>query len=418
LESLRDRFAGLAQRRAAVDAEKAALVGDERTYTQQLDLLRYQTSEIAAARLRSDEEAGLEREHRLASNAARLLELTQSALGQLADEDGGVFSRLGALGRTLQDLARLDPEAGNLTALHGQATLTLRELPGELQRYADRLELDPGRLRELEERLNLVHGLKRKYGTSLADVIAFGEEARQRLLSLEQRDVQLARLKAERARLDAELRQEGEALTARRRRLIPKLEKAVAAQLADLGFQRSHFEVELKTEGVTDPSGAPARLPLSGWDAVEFQFAPNPGEPPRPLRAIASSGEMARVMLALKTVLAAQDDIPVLVFDEVDANVGGETAGVLGVKMQELAARRQVLCITHLAPVAAAAAAHFVVTKEFRESRTLTEIRALDGEERVTELARMMGGRGSAARRHAEALLGAKRLGASPEELG
>jgi DNA repair protein RecN (Recombination protein N) len=406
LESVREQFAERVRQRAAVDVEKAALVVDDATYTRQLDLVRFQASEIAAARLHPDEEAALERDHRLASNAARLLELSQTALRQLADEEGSVTGQWGTLGRTLQDLTRLDPEAESLAALHAQAASALRELQSELNRYADRLQLDPDRLRELEERLNLIHGLKRKYGTTLADVIAFGEEAHRKLLALEQRDAELTRLNAERARLDQELRRVGAELTARRRKLIPRLEKAVTRELADLGFQQSHFGVELKTEALASEPGGLSRPASSGLDSVEFQFAPNPGEPPRPLRAVASSGEMARVMLALKTVLAAQDDIPVLVFDEVDANVGGETAVVVGTKMGQLAAQRQVLCITHLAPVAAAATAHFVVTKEARQARTVTTIHPLARTERVTELARMLGGQSAAARRHAETLLG------------
>jgi DNA repair protein RecN (Recombination protein N) len=146
-------------------------------------------------------------------------------------------------------------------------------------------------------------------------------------------------------------------------------------------------------------------MAASGLDTIEFQFAPNVGEPAKPLRAIASSGEMARVMLALKTVLAQVDEIPVLVFDEVDANVGGETANVVGEKMRQIARQRQVLCITHLAPVAASAAAHYVVTKQIKDGRTISEIALLDKKERVTELARMLGGQSGAARKHAEELL-------------
>jgi DNA repair protein RecN (Recombination protein N) len=402
---MRERFAELIRRRTTLDAEKAALIVDERTYAQQLDLLRFQTNEIAAARLQPDEELDLDRHHRLASHAARLLELTQTARRQLADDEGAVTGQMAALGRTLHELPRLDAEAGNLTALHEQAASALRELQAELARYADKLELDPARLRELEERLDLVQGLKRKYGTTLADVIAFGEQAREKLVSLEQRDAELARLNGERAKLDRELRQAGETLSAQRRKVIPKLVMAVTSQLADLGFKQSHFGIQLKTDVPGVESTVEPRPAASGFDSVEFQFAPNPGEPPRPLRAIASSGELARVMLGLKTVLAAQDNVPVLVFDEVDANVGGETAAVVGQKMHRLGAKRQVLCITHLAPVAATAAAHYLVTKELRQARTVTGIHRLEPEERVTELARMLGGQSEESRRHAKALL-------------
>ena len=173
-------------------------------------------------------------------------------------------------------------------------------------------------------------------------------------------------------------------------------------QLGALGFKQSHFDVAISTGAQTTPG---SQLSSSGLDTIEFQFAPNPGEPPRPLRAIASSGEMARVMLALKTVLAAVDEIPVLVFDEVDANVGGETANAVGEKMRQIAKRRQVLCITHLAPVAAHADAHYVVSKQVKAGRTTSEIELLEKTNRVMELARMLGGQSDAARKHAEALL-------------
>jgi DNA repair protein RecN (Recombination protein N) len=412
LQSMRDTFAELVRRRGALEAEKAALIVDERTYAQQLDLLRFQVREITDARLHPDEEAQLEQDYQRASNASRLLELSQAALNLLGEEDNSLQSQAASLGRTLQELQRLDAGAASLTALHEQAVTALGELQTELFRYTDRVELDPARLRELEERLNLVHSLKRKYGATLGKVIAFGDESARRLQSLEQRDEELNRLNAALAKLDAEILRAGQELSAQRRKLIPQLSKAVVKQLAALGFQQSKFDVAITT--LSDPTlhgtrntEHASRLAPHGLDTIEFQFAPNPGEPPRPLRAVASSGEMARVMLALKTVLAAVDEIPVLVFDEVDANVGGETANAVGEKMLQIAKRRQVLCITHLAPVAAHSDAHYVVSKQMKAGRTITEIALLGKTERVTELARMLGGQSAAARQHAEALLGA-----------
>ncbi len=400
LESEREAFAARVRRRAALAAEKAALVVDERTYAQQLDLLRFQADEITAAALQPDEETALQQEHQRVSNAAKLLQLSQTALAQLAEDDPSLLGQAGTLGRLVQELARVDPSAQPLLATHGLLASAARELQDELSRYADKLETDPGRLQQLEERLNLLQSLKRKYGPTLAAVVAFGEEARGKLRQLEERDTELARLNAALAAVDEELRQAGRELSAHRRKVIPRLSQAVTRQLGDLGFKQSQFGVALTT-----PDPAPGAPPATGWDTVEFQFAPNPGEPARPLRAIASSGEMARVMLALKTVLAAEDEIPVLVFDEVDANVGGETARVVGEKMRQLGAKRQVLCVTHLPQVAAQAQAHFVVTKESQGDRTVSHIRRLDRNERVTELARMLGGQSATARRHAEALL-------------
>ena len=265
------------------------------------------------------------------------------------------------------------------------------------------MDVDPARLAELEERLNLIHSLKRKYGATLAEIIAFGDEAKQKLQSLESRDAELARLNAELQKLDAEILRAGQNLSARRKKIIPQLAKAVSKQLDDLGFKQSKFDVRLRVRRRESIVRAPA-LPTHRR-RIEFQFAPNPGEPAKPLRAIASSGEMARVMLALKTVLAAEDEIPVLIFDEVDANVGGETANAVGEKMKQIAARRQVLCITHLPQVAAPAARP--LRRDQADQRWPHDFGDPPArkKERVTELARMLGGQTDAARKHAEALL-------------
>lgn len=395
LEKQREEFGELVRRRAALEAEKSALVVDEKTYAQQLDLLRFQVQEISAARLQPGEAAEVEAEFHRASNGAKLLQLSQTALEVLSESDGSLLTQAGAVGRTLQELQRVDAGAASLVEQHAQATENLRELQSAISHYADKVDVDPARLAELEERLNLLHTLKRKYGPSIAEVIACGDEAKDKLRALESRDAELARLNAALEKLDAELQKSGKALTAARKKVIPPLAKAASKQLEDLGFKQSKFDVTL----------AAAEIASSGLDAVEFQFSPNIGEPLKPLRAIASSGEMARVMLALKTVLAAEDEIPVLVFDEVDANVGGETANAVGEKMQQIAAKRQVICITHLPQVAAPADAHYVVTKQVRDGRTISEITLLDKKSRVAELTRMLGGQGDAARKHAEALL-------------
>ncbi len=402
LQPVREAFGELVRRRTGLEAEKSALVVDEKTYAQQLDLLRFQAREIKDAKLQPDEEVELEQDYQRASNAAKLLELSQTALNLMSEDDNSLLSQASSLGRTLHELQRVDAAAAPISELHAQALNALSELQTELSRYTDRIELDPARLRELEDRLNLVHSLKRKYGATLGDVIAFGDEAARKLQSLEQRDEELGRINAALAKLDAEILRAGKELSAQRRKLVPQLSKAVVKELGALGFKQSHFDVSISTSTQTVLG---SQLSSSGLDTIEFQFAPNPGEPPRPLRAIASSGEMARVMLALKTVLAAVDEIPVLVFDEVDANVGGETANAVGEKMRQIAKQRQVLCITHLAPVAAHAHAHYVVSKQVKAGRTTSEIELLEKTNRVMELARMLGGQSDAARKHAEALL-------------
>jgi DNA repair protein RecN (Recombination protein N) len=405
LDGERGAFAELIRRRNALEAEKSALIVDEQTYIQQLDLLRFQVNEIAAANLQPQEEDQVEQHYRRASNSSKLLQLSQAALDIVSENETSLITQAGIVGRTLQELQRIDESGVSLVTLHEQAVSALNELQTALSHYSDKVDLDPAQLQQLEERLNLIHSLKRKYGGTVAAILAFGEEAARRLQSLEQRDAELHRINTELQALATELWQAGQALSAKRRKIIPQLNKAASQQLADLGFKQSRLEIALTTLSQSDFTHHASRLTPQGLDSVEFQFAPNPGEPTLPLRAIASSGELARVMLALKTVLAAEDQIPVLVFDEVDANVGGETANAVGEKMRQISRNRQVLCITHLPQVAAPASAHFVATKQLKAGRTISEITLLDKQDRVTELARMLGGQTQAARKHAEALL-------------
>src|SRR5258706_10168443 len=372
LEKERASFGDLVRRQAAIEAEKSTLIVDEKTYAQQLDLLRFQVKEISSARLEPGEDEDVEEKFNRASNAARLLELSQAALNALSENENSLLTQAGVIGRTLQELQRVDIGATPLVELHGQAAGAWRELQTELSRYAEKVDVDPAQLQQLEARLDLFHSLKRKYGATLAGVIAFGEEAKGKLQSLESRDAELARLNAELEKLDVQLLSAGRKISAARKKVIPQHAKAVGKQLADLGFKQSKFDVAMcscdaSSQGVVatpssrehqngdgtspSPSATRASQLRTGLDEIEFQFAPNPGEPAKPLRAIASSGEMARVMLALKTVLAAEDEIPVLIFDEVDANIGGETANAVGEKMKQIAAQGQVLCITHLPQV-------------------------------------------------------------------
>ncbi len=401
LSPRRDAFAELVRRRTLLGREKAELIVDEATYARELDLLRFQVREITDARLQPGEDELIEAEHHRASNDARLLELAHGALEGLSEGEDPVISRLAQVGRALHELRRLDPTATPLTVTLDQAADTLRELQQAVTRYAEAAEVDPARRAVLEERLNLLHGLRRKYAPTLSDVIAFGADAVQKLAVLEGRDAELARLQAALGRLDHELLAAGNGLSAERRQHAPRLARAVGRELSALGFRQSGLEIRLQPAVGRD---TPETADPTGMDSCEFLFAPNPGEPARPLRAIASSGELARVMLAFKTVLAAEDEVPVLVFDEVDANVGGETAGAVGARMARIALQHQVLCITHLAAVAALGAAHHVVTKDVEAGRTISRIEPVTGAARIDELARMLGG-GAAARRHAESML-------------
>ena len=403
LEKQRANFAVLVDLRAGLAAQKAELIVDEDAYARELDLLRFQVSEIESAQLKATEEEELEQAFQRATHSARLAELSAEARQLIDSGEPNTTDLSSALGRALQEMAGIDSGAESLladqTAISGQ----LADLGAAVADYAERLSLDPVQMKLVEERYNLVQSLKRKFGSTLSKVIAFGDNASKRLAALEGRDEELARLNADSAKLDEQIQTLGQALSAARKAIAPKLVEEAERQLNDLGFLQSRFDVEF-----IDPSElgqAETAVSRTGFDQIEFLFAPNPGEPFKPLKAIASSGEMARVMLALKTVLATQDTIPILVFDEVDSNLGGETAGVVGEKMKQIGGNRQVLCISHLAPVAAAGHRHYFVSKEVVEGRTLTRVTQLDVESRLDELTRMLGGGGAAARQHAEELL-------------
>ena len=403
LEKQRDDFASLVDLRAGLAAQKAELIVDEDVYARELDLLRFQVSEIESAQLKPAEEPELEQAFQRATHSARLGELSAEARQLIDSGEPSVTDLSSALGRALQEMAGIDAGAESLLAEQTAISEQFADLGAAVADYAERLSLDPAQMKLVEERYNLVQTFKRKYGSTLPEVIAFADNASERLSALEGRDEELARLNAEAAKLDEQIQTLAQALSAARKAIAPKLVEEAERQLNDLGFLQSRFDVE-----IIDPSElgqAEAAVSRTGFDQIEFLFAPNPGEAFKPLKAIASSGEMARVMLALKTVLATQDSIPILVFDEVDSNLGGETAGVVGKKMNQIGGNRQVLCITHLAPVAAAGHRHYLVSKEVVDARTLTRVTQLDGESRVEELTRMLGGGGAAARQHAEELL-------------
>ena len=380
----------------ALIAEHAALSSSESSLERELDLLRHQAREIEAAALREDEEAELVARYHVATNSRRLVELSTQIARRLADADDALLPGLAELTRLFRELEKLDPSTAPLAQTQADALAGLEDTVRELERYAGRLDLDPAQLAELEERVTLLETLKRKYGPGIPDVIAFGQQAAERLRKIESRGEELARLAREMESARCALMAAGEKLGDRRKAAAPKLAADVCGQLRDLGFKKSGFEIALAALEKPGPHGL---------EAAEFLFAPNPGEPLKPLKAIASSGEISRVMLAVKSSLAGQDTIALLVFDEIDANVGGEIAHTVGAKMRSLGERHQVLCITHLPQVAAAAESQFVVTKEFRDERTHSRLSAVEGGARVEEIARMLGGKSESALAHARELL-------------
>ena len=377
-------------------AELEELRHAENASEQEVELLRYQIQEIDAANMKPEDEQDLEDRWRRASNASRLVESTANAVASLNGEEG-ILKQLAEVQRLVRDLEKLDPSIQDRTASLETAVLELQDLESNLSEYAEELDINPAEAAALEERINLLESLKRKYGPLLSDVAARRESAAARLDTIENRGEKLATLEIEVADSRAALETAGKTLTTARRKAAPKLAKEIADELKDLGFNQSSFEVPLQS--LAEPGA-------QGFESTEFQFGPNPGEPLLPLRQIASSGEISRVMLAVKSALANQDATPLMVFDEIDANVGGEIARAVGRKMAALGTRHQVVAITHFPQVAASATRHFVVEKEVSGGRTRSRLFPVSGETRIQELVRMLGGGGEQARAMAASLLG------------
>jgi DNA repair protein RecN (Recombination protein N) len=342
------------------------------------------------------EEEEIEKRYKLTSSSKRLIELAGAAANKLSEADESVLSQLAETQRLLRELEKIDISTAEIASEHAAAVVQLSEIARSLSDYAEKLDLDPEQLTALEQRVSLFETLKRKYGGSIAEVIEFGRRAAERMQKIEGRDAELERLTKEIAEVRAQMNRAGDALRKLRAKAAPKLSETIRKNLRDLGFRQSEFEARLSL--VEEPHA-------NGFDSVELLFSPNPGEPLKLLRAIASSGEISRLMLAIKSALAAHDSIPLLVFDEIDTNVGGEIAHAVGAKMRTLGNEHQLICITHLAPVAASASSHFVVTKDVVRGRTFSNLCEVTGKARREEIARMLGGKSESALQLAASLL-------------
>jgi len=404
--ALLDRFGELGQHVAEVSAahrrwratvaEAAEMLTDVHELVRRVELLRHQAEEIAAAGLRPGEDEELEQQLRVAANAEAIARAADAAVRALRDEAGALDALATAraeLGAAATHDERFAELLSRATSLEAEAT----ELARDAAELGERVDLDPASRAAAEERLALLYDLKRKYGERLEAVIAFGMTAADELARLEGQEATRERLRADETRLHGELERQAATLRGERQAAAARLAGSVNAELPPLGLPADAFGVELE----------PVEIGPNGGDRVTFTFAPNPGEPPRPLARIASGGEASRLSLALKVVLAAADETPVLVFDEVDAGIGGRHATALGERLRALAAFHQVLCVTHLAQVAAFADAHVHVGKRVVGGRTVAEATVLDAEARARELAAMLAGEGAGdeARAAADALL-------------
>ncbi len=396
-----DHFAGgepgrpLAEFYRDLRASEAALErlrGDRREAERRREMLEFQAGEIEKAELRLGEEEALRLEKTRQANAGRLAGLSSEAYALLYDDEAAVLGRLGQVFRHIEELAAIDPEFQQDLEGKSSVMAPLEDMALRLRDYREALEVSPGRLDEIESRLAQIERLKKKYGASVEEVSAFGERCRRELDGLGTPEEQERQLE-ERCRQQASTYLErARVLSKRRRAAASDLRGRMQAELGELAMEKTRFDVAFTP---ADPEAAAASS--AGWserglERVEFLLSPNPGEELRPLARIASGGELSRLMLALKSVVG--DDAPglTLVFDEVDAGIGGRVAEVVGRKLKTIAARQQVLCVTHLPQIAAFADQHLAVRKQVQEGRTVTTVEGLGDEGRIEEVARMLGG--------------------------
>jgi DNA repair protein RecN (Recombination protein N) len=400
-EELRERVASLVAKFRAARTEVERMRAAERDRAQREDLLRFQLSELDGARLRPGEEEELRLERRRLQHGDKLAAGLAEVAALLDDDRDSATARLHRATRLLGDLARLDPAFAAPVEPLDAAAAQLEEALAAARTLRDSVTLEPGRLEALDERLDALTRLKRKYGDTEAAMLKFRDEAAAELDRLSRHEEIRAAEERRLGELQAELAQAATTLSDRRQRGAERLAPAVERELRALGMERSVFRIGLERTELEDVSPR-------GLERVEFRLSTNPGEEVRPLARVASGGELSRTMLGLQTILAKADRVPTMVFDEVDAGIGGRVASVVAQKLATAAEGRQVLCVTHLAPIAARASHHVRVIKNLRAGRTRVAAEVLAGDARVEEIARMLAGDRvtDTARGHARELLG------------
>ncbi len=392
---------------SSIRREMNLLSGDERERNRRIDLLRFQLEEIEGAGLKVGEEEALQAERKRLANLDRLRKAVGTAYGLLNDADGHVESVIRKLNLAQAELERAshyDEELVSAAELLTSAVAQVGEVSLELWSYLDRFELEPERLNEVETRLDLIETLKRKYGDSVEEILLFASEAQQELEFLESSAERSQELQHELEHAWNAWLEQARLVSTLRRELAATLERQVEEQLADLNMNNTRFVVSFEDNGAQEKM-VPSQ---EGLERVQFMIAPNVGEELKPLSRIASGGELSRVMLAIKVILAQTEAIPTIVFDEIDTGIGGQTAGKLAEKLKALSASCQVMCVTHLPVIASFGAHHYAVTKATSGERTTISVQELDKPARIAELTRMLGGSESAdsiTTKHAEELL-------------
>jgi DNA repair protein RecN (Recombination protein N) len=395
-----------------VQSELNELRTAEKDASRQIGILEYQINEIESAHLKDGEEDELRAERTRLANAEGIATVVQEAVQVLDEgtpESPGVTELIGHLTSLLNNLNRLDPDQENLSERSQSALDDLTDLAISLHDYLDTIEFNPKRLDQVEERLNLVQNMKRKYGENIPTVLKFAENARKQRDSISHASERIINLELEENQLLVQIGSLGENLSELRHTAAKKLGKKLESELENLSMAEARFVVDfsqhLTNDGILLKDGRRVAFDLNGLERVEFLVAPNPGEGFNPLVKIASGGETSRLMLAIKNVLAKADRIPTLIFDEIDQGIGGRVGMVVGRKLWELARQHQVLCVTHLPQLAAFGEQHLKVLKQIKDGRTETQVETLDGDDRVIELAQMMGELSDGTRQSAKELL-------------
>ncbi len=390
-----------------IESALDALRNDRREQERRREMLEYQAGEIDKAELEPGEEEALRQEKRVQANSGRLAALSGEAYALLYEDESAVLAQLGQVWRKVEDLAHIDPRFEPHVEGRAPVRAALEDLALFLRDYQGTLHVSPGRLDEIESRLALIERLKRKYGASVEEVLAFRDRCRAELDALGSPEERERALEEERATVARRFVAVAQRLSKRRREAARDLAKRVEAELAQVAMEKTRFQVAFAPGTVPADGGASASWTERGLESAEFLLAPNPGEEPRPLARIASGGELSRILLALKSVATIDAPGKTLVFDEVDAGIGGRVAEVVGRKLRAMAERHQVLCVTHLPQIAALADRHYVVRKHVEKGRTLTDVISVEESARVDEVARMLGGETitDAARRHAREMV-------------
>jgi DNA repair protein RecN (Recombination protein N) len=395
-EEARERVAARVREWEAARDELRRIAEEAREGKRQEDLLRFQLSEIDAVRLREGEEEELRVERRRLQHAERIAAGLAEVTALLYDDERSAAARLQHAGTLLRELAGYDPELGAPAAALGEAEAYLEDAIGRARALRDRAPFDPQRLAEIDERLDTITRIKRKYGETAEAVGVYRGQIAATLDRLERHDEVVAEMEGRVARTGEAAGQAALELAEARAAAAGRLERQVQKELRGLGMEHARFRIGLRRDPAAegDLAAGPARWRVGrhGVDHAEMLFSANPGEDPRPLAKVVSGGELSRTMLAIRAVLSAAGEVPTMVFDEVDAGIGGRVAEVVGQKLGQIAAGRQVLCVTHLAPIAVYADHHLRVEKAASRTTTRTTVTALDGAARVEELARMLGG--------------------------